>query len=217
MLRSPGHISAIDRELRPEEFFEKRVFQPGGKAEAKLRLWLSASSSEYMLKVKGLRRPKIWMLTGQYLLEDTQIIHLTSRKQQGSISTGSLAIGALTGVPVGGSISISPDVSLKVDFRTPDKLVWAAQYQMLKTSYVRARSGDIPELPRVISIYPNKLRTGGVLRGEPDQPTFAQVAIDGAVSGAAEETDDAEESEAYETGLKDAVEIFEDFFGEEES
>ena len=169
-----------------------------------------------MLKLKGLRRPEIWTLTGQYLLEDTQIIHVTSRKQEGSISTGALAIGGLTGVPVGGSISISPDVSLMVELRTPDKLVRAAQYQMLKTDYVRARSGEIPELPRVISIYPKKLSTG-VVRGEADQPMFAQVAIDGTISGATEETDDAELSEAYETALKDAVEIFEGFFKEEES
>ena len=182
-----------------------------------MRLWLSESSSEYMLQLKALRRPRIWMLTGQYILEDTKIIHLTSGKQQGSISTGSAAIGALTGVPVGGSISISPHVSLKVHFHTPDKLVWAAQYQMLKTSYVRTRSGDIPELPRVISIYPNKLRTGGGLRGEPDQPTLAQVAMDGVVSGVTDETDDAEENIAYETALKEVVEVFEDCFGPEES
>lgn len=161
------------------------------------------------------------MLTGQYLLEDTQILHVTSSKQQGSFSTGALAIGALTGVPVGGSINISPDISLKAKLHTPEKLVWAAQFHKLKTKYIRVRSGEAPMLPRAISIHPNVLRTGSVVRGEADQCTFAQVAIDdavsGAVSSATEETDDVQDSEAYETVLKDAVKRFETFFGEEES
>ncbi len=216
-----GKFFAANRESRPEDFFQKHVFKPRGEAEDKLRLWLSASSSEYMLKAKVMRRPRIWMLTGQYLLEDTQILHVMSRKQQGSISTGALAIGALTGVPIGGSINISPDIFLKAQLRTPEKLVWAAQFHKLKTKYIRVRSGEALELPRAISIYPNALRTGSVVRGEADQCAFAQVAIDdavsGAVSSATEETDDADDSASYETALKDAVERFEKFFGEEET
>ena len=72
-------------------------------------------------------------------------------------------------------------------------------------------------LPRAISIHPN------VVRGEADQCTFAQVAIDDTVSGAVElssateETDNVQDSEAYETVLKEAVKRFETFFGEEQS
>ena len=161
------------------------------------------------------------MLTGQYLLEDTEILHVMSSKPQGSISTGALAIGALTGVPVGGSINNSRDFSREAKLRTPEKLVWAAQYHKLQTDYIRVRPGEDAMLPRAISIYPNALRTGSVVRGEADQCTFAQVSIDDAVSGAdssaTEETDDAEDSAVYETVLKDAVEQFETYFGEEES
>ena len=157
------------------------------------------------------------MLTGQYLLEDTQMLHIKSRKQQGSIATRALAIGALTGVAVGGSINISPDISCEVKLRTPDKLVWAAQFHKLKTNYVRVRSGEALTMPRAISIYPNALSTGSAVRGEADESTFTQVALSGEVSGAMEETDDAEDSTAYKTVLKNAVDRFEESFGEEES
>ena len=212
-----GEFSAFNRESRPEDFFNRYVLQPGGEAEKKLRLWLSASSSEYMLQAKVVRRPRIWMLTGQYLLEDTQMLHIKSRKQQGSIATRALAIGALTGVPVGGSINISPDISCEAKLRTPDKLVWAAQFHKLKTNYVRVRSGEAPRVPRTISIYPNALSIGSAVRGEADESTFAQVALSSEVSGTMEETDDAEDSTAYETVLKNAVDQFEESFGEEES
>ena len=217
-----GNFLQLDnRESRPEEFFKTHVFEPGGKAEHQLRLWVSASSSEYMLKATFLRRPRIWMLTGQYLLKDTQVLHVISSKQQGSISTGALAVGALTGVPVGGSINISPDTSFEAKLRTPEELVWAAQFCRLKTSHIKVRSGEAPMLPRAIAIHPNALRTGSVVRGEADQCTFAQVAIDNAVSGAVsdpmEETDDAEDNVTYEIVLKDAVERFETYFGVEES
>ena len=157
------------------------------------------------------------MLTGQYLLKDTQVLHVISSKQQGSISTGSLAVGALTGVPVGGSINISPDLTLEAKLRTPEELVWAAQFRRLTTKYIKVRSGEAPMLPRAIAIHPNALRTGSVVRGEADQCTFAQVAIDDAVSGAIEEANDAEDSASYERVLKDAVERFETYFGVEES
>ena len=72
-------------------------------------------------------------------------------------------------------------------------------------------------LPRAIAIHPNALRTGSIVHGEADQCMLAQVAIDDAVSGTTEETDDAEDSATYETVLMDAVERFETYFGVKES
>ena len=74
------------------------------------------------------------MLTRQYLLKDTEILHVMNSKQQGSISIGALATGVLTGVPVGGSINIRPKDFSKAKLYISGELVWAARFHKIKLS-----------------------------------------------------------------------------------
>ena len=160
----------------PADFLNTQVIQPGAKAEAKLKLWLSAANSDYMLRMKWLRKPTIWMCTGLYLLEGTRMFTVSSKGLNTSVGLSAATIGTLAGVPLGGSIQISPDTSLEMGSVAEERLVWAAQYRKMEAKYIRLGDGEKATLPSILSLYQD-VTSDGILRDESDQPNAVQIAI----------------------------------------
>jgi hypothetical protein len=93
-----------------------------------LALWISAAR-------KRLRKPYIWFLTGIYVLDDARTFASSTREPEVSAGISSATVTALTGVPLGGSIEISHNVTLSTDMIVNGNFVWAAQYQRLKINF----------------------------------------------------------------------------------
>jgi len=160
----------------PEDFLNTQIIHNGGMAETKLKLWLSAANSDYMLRMKWLRKPTVWMCTGLYLLEDTRMFTVSSSSFKTSVGVSAVTTSALAGVPIGGSINISPDMSLKMESGSQERLVWAAQYRRIDARYIRLRDGEIVTLPNILSLYQD-VASKGTLRGESGDPNAVKIGI----------------------------------------
>jgi hypothetical protein len=162
----------------PADFLNTQVLQEGEKVETKLKLWLSAANSDYMLRMKWLRKPTIWMCTGLYLLEGTRMFTVSSKNLNTSVGVSAATIGALAGVPIGGSVKINPDTSLKMEAIYQERLVWAAQYRKIDAKYIRLRDGEMPTLPNVLSLYQD-VSSEGILRDESDETNAVEIVVGG--------------------------------------
>jgi hypothetical protein len=108
---------------------------------------------------------------------------LSSKNLNTSVGVSAATIGALAGAPLGGSIKINPDTSLKMESVYQERLVWAAQYRKIDAKYIRLRDGEMPTLPNILSLYQD-ISNEGTLRGESDEPNAVQIVV-------STETDDA--------------------------
>ncbi|KAH1790634.1 hypothetical protein KXX35_002777 [Aspergillus fumigatus] len=196
----------------PEEFLATSVLR-NPKAQEKLKLWLSAARSAYVLNFKFARRPKIWMLSGLYLLEDacTMVSRHSSSKISAGVS-GSL-VGALSSVPVGGFLNLGEGNSWEMTMELTEQHVWAAQYRLLDARFVKVdkRGADSVKLPLSMGLYRDVLSVGTVRGAETDEVELELKNKDqaGGESGQDVEDQDGEELEAYEKRLEEAISVFE--------
>lgn len=116
------------------------------------------------------------MCTGLYLLEDTRMFTVSSKKLNTSVGVSAVTISALAGVPLGGSIKISPDMSLKMEAVYQERLVWAAQYRKIDAKYIRLRDGEVPMLPNILSLYQD-VTSEGSLRDEFNEPNAVELVV----------------------------------------
>ncbi|GIJ85076.1 hypothetical protein Asppvi_003931 [Aspergillus pseudoviridinutans] len=195
-----------------EEFLATSVLS-NPKAQEKLKLWLSAARSAYVLNFKFARRPKVWMLTGLYLLEDARA--MVSRHNSCKISAGFSAalVGALSSVPVGGSLSLGEGNSWQMTTELADQHVWAAQYRLLDARFVKVGKGDAAsaKLPLSMGLYRDVLSVN-TARGEGADE--AELELKGEEetddeSGQGVEDQDSEELKGYEKRLEEAISVFE--------
>lgn len=108
-----------------------------------------------MLNLKFARRPKVWLLTGVYVLEQTRT--MVSRAKSTGISAGisSALIGAASGVPVGGSVNLGNGSSWEMAMEVAEPHVWAAQFRMLDARFIKMAKGGLEatKLPMTIGLY----------------------------------------------------------------
>ncbi|KAG2026249.1 hypothetical protein GB937_001757 [Aspergillus fischeri] len=195
----------------PEEFLATSVLS-NPKAQEKLKLWLSAARSAYVLNFKFARRPKIWMLTGLYLLEDART--MVSRHNSSKISAGvsGSLVGALSSVPVGGFLSLGEGNSWEMTMELTEQHVWAAQYRLLDARFVKVDKGaDSVKLPLSMGLYRDVLSMSTVRGAETDEAELELKNENqaGDESGQDVEDQDSEELEAYEKRLEEAISVFE--------
>ncbi|GFF54957.1 hypothetical protein IFM58399_09956 [Aspergillus lentulus] len=196
----------------PEEFLIMLVLS-NLRAQEKLRLWLSAARSDYVMKIKFARRPKVWLLTGLYILEDARA--LAFRGQSAEVLTGVSAsiIGALSSVPLGGSLSLGNGRSWEVSMEVAEQHVWAAQYCLLDAHFIKAgRDGvDGIKLPLSMGLYRDFLSVNTV-RGAGDDIVELEVKDvrpeDPQLKEWVED-EDSEELKEYEKRLDEAITAFE--------
>ncbi|KAJ5381554.1 uncharacterized protein N7496_003982 [Penicillium cataractarum] len=202
----------------PEEFLTTNVLA-NPQAQQKLKLWLSAAHSSYVLNFKFARRPKVWLLTGLYLLEKTRTIVSTGQSADVSAGVSSAIVGALSGVPIGGSVSLGIGSSWEMAMEVADPHVWAAQFRLLDARFIKMGKGgaDGVKLPTTMGLYRDvmSVRTA---RGAQDNTVELSLKKeedddDDDDDDDAEETSvddqESEELEEYEKRLEQAIKIFE--------
>ena len=105
-------------------------------ARRKLTLWVSVARSAYMLRKAAFRRPKIWMLTGRYLLHDVRAYKSAKLKPELSAEVSPQISGVAGGPPIGGSLHLGWERGIEADIKMPNTNVWAAQWRLLDTEFV---------------------------------------------------------------------------------
>jgi len=109
------------------------------------QIWLSTrlavSRRQKLLKDLTFNHPKLWMLTGLYLMDDATTVHVSSR--DGSVgATASapipdpLMISELLQAGVGAKVEFGVNYVLSSGSTIEGKRVWAAQWQQIKADYV---------------------------------------------------------------------------------
>ncbi|KAJ5647310.1 hypothetical protein N7490_003682 [Penicillium lividum] len=199
----------------PEVFLTHNVLS-NETARQKLKLWLSAAYSDFVVHFKFARRPKVWMLTGLYLLEDTSMVISRGHSSKISVGASSAIIGAVSGVPVGGSVSLGVGSQWEMTMQVPEPHVWAAQFRMLDAKFIKVGKGGLGDvkLPSSMGLYRdiisvNTTRNGG---GREVELGLNRESVDEETKGQQEGSiDDQEgmEAEEYEKQLEMAIKHFE--------
>ncbi|PYH49982.1 uncharacterized protein BP01DRAFT_310204 [Aspergillus saccharolyticus JOP 1030-1] len=200
----------------PESFLLTSVLN-NPQAQQKLKLWLSAARSSYLLNFKFARRPKIWLLTGLYILEGTRTLVSQSQSNQVSVGISSTVIGALSSVPVGGSVKLGQGTSWEVTMEVEDQHVWAAQFRLLDARFIKLDSKGLEDvtLPTSMGLYRDimsvsRVRGGGrdvvdlqLLSGRDDEDNE-----DEQESNMGDDQD-SHEMQEFEKRLEDTIRMFE--------
>lgn len=161
------------------------------------------------------------MLSGLYLLEDTRTV--VSRGQSSKISAGvsSAIISAVSGIPVGGSVSLGVGSKWEMAMQVAEPHVWAAQFRLLDAKFIKTGKGGVGDvnLPASMGLYRdimsvNTARDGagrGVELGLQDEDDGSEQELEGELHNGEAEEDDQEglEIEEYEKQLEAAIKHFE--------
>lgn len=215
--------SQILTNLSPESFLTNNVLT-NPTAQQKLKLWLSAANSAYVLNFKFARRPKVWLLTGHYVLEGARTV--VSRGKSSIISAGvsSAIIGAVSGVPVGGSVSLGVGSTWEMAMQVAEPHVWAAQFRLVDARFIRGKGdGKVPCLGLYRDIMSVNTARGGVgsgvelglekgvkvVGGDDDGDEDDDDEDDGEEEEDEREDQDSEEMVEYEKRLEQAIMLFE--------
>lgn len=194
----------------PETFLTEKVLS-NTQAQQKLKLWLSAANSAYVLNFKFARRPKVWLMTGMYVLEGARTI--TSREKSSNISAGisSALVGALSGVPVGGSVKLGEGSSWEMAMEVAEPHVWAAQFRLLDARFLKLGKGGVDgvKLPVSMGLYRDVMSVNRARGGEGSTVELG-LGDKGEGCGDLDGGDqDSLEMEEYEKRLEQAIGVFE--------
>lgn len=143
--------------ISPKAFLTTQIL-PNPKARSTLKLWLSSARSDYVMNMRWARRPKIWFLTGLYLLSGARTIVRKSSSTHIDVGLSSAIVGALGGVPIGGSVSLGQGDMWEMTMGMEEEHVWAAQYRLIDAKYISASTSATKQneemaLPPTMSLY----------------------------------------------------------------
>uniref|UniRef100_A0A093VEB5 Uncharacterized protein n=1 Tax=Talaromyces marneffei PM1 TaxID=1077442 RepID=A0A093VEB5_TALMA len=197
----------------PKAFLTTQIL-PNPKARSTLKLWLSSARSDYVMNMRWARRPKIWFLTGLYLLSGARTIVRKSSSTHIDVGLSSAIVGALGGVPIGGSVSLGQGDMWEMTMGMEEEHVWAAQYRLIDAKYISASTSATKQneemaLPPTMSLYKDilNLTTDAVVDAVPPNRAAEVITI---VPEEAEEEEESEEAfKEYEKRLEEAIRMFE--------
>ncbi|KAF2148560.1 hypothetical protein K461DRAFT_324871 [Myriangium duriaei CBS 260.36] len=188
----------------PQEFLNQIVLGKNNKARDNLQLWISSSRSDYMMKLKWLRSPKVWMLTGQYILNNASAVQIESRSTGGSAAISSSLVGTLTGLPIGGSVDLGHEKKAVVKAKWTDSLVWAAQYQLLDIDYTIATQNQAIRPPPNVVPLADVVSNGTLRGGKTDSNAFI-LNVRALESSNPPEDETSEETQIYDSTLEQSI------------
>ncbi|KAJ5757759.1 uncharacterized protein N7511_006453 [Penicillium nucicola] len=197
----------------PEAFLTEQVLS-NIQAQQKLKLWLSAASSAYVLNFKFARRPKVWLMTGMYVLEGARTIVSKDRSSKISAGISSALVGALSGVPVGGSVKLGEGTSWEMAMEVAEPHVWAAQFRLLDARFLKMGAGGVDgvKLPVSMGLYRDVMSVH-TARGGEGRTVEVGLGPEGELEGDGDEDlendQDSLEMEEYEKRLEQAIGVFE--------
>jgi len=150
------------------------------------------------------------MLSGQYLLDNASALNVETAKVGIEAGVSSTTVGALTGIPIGGSIDIGSDKKLVVGNKWGETLVWAAQYRLLDVRYLRVEADKLAvSLPNVLPL--SETFSKGKLRNDTTVDNAFQLGVLGDEKIVEAGSGDSKEAEQYTTQLEKAIAQLESF------
>lgn len=195
----------------PETFLTTSVLS-NPIAQQKLKLWLSAARSDYVLNFKFARRPKIWLITGIYLLEGTRTMVTRDHSANGSVGISPTIIGAISGVPIGGSVGLGQKNSWELSMEVAEKHVWAAQFRLLDAKFVKMGKGGVEDakLPISMGLYRDLLSVNTVRgTGQDGVELGLEESTNETTEGDTVNDQDSQALKEYAKRLEDAIKVFE--------
>jgi hypothetical protein len=112
--------------------------------------------------------PEIWCLTGLFEMSGVTAATVIRKNPSATIGVSSALIGAISGVPIGGSIEIGKDFTVTCDNKYPGSATWAAQYQLINSRPV-LRVDTKEDLPiNYVEVYPDYTYAKGAVLGGGD-------------------------------------------------
>jgi hypothetical protein len=125
----------------------------------------------------------------------------------------SAAIAALSGVPVGGSVTLDPKTTIKAEFEMKGRNIWATQYQMVDVQYIRIEEWQGNMIPSRIQLHHDTTRLREGVRADNKEPNCVEAKMLDVDQGVDESMDEGsgsdewdEKEEAYWKALKVAEE-----------
>lgn len=160
------------------------------------------------------RKPQIWCVTGLYELEDVKALVIDGHDSSVKLAISSATVAALSGVPVGGSVTLDPKTTITAEFEMKGKNIWAAQYQRLDVQYTRIEQWRENEPPGRIQLHHDTTTLRGGVRQDTQEPNSAEVQMLGLDQAADESMEggsgsnewDEEQAETYWQALAVAEE-----------
>ncbi|KAJ5894516.1 hypothetical protein N7495_006207 [Penicillium taxi] len=195
----------------PECFLETNVLT-NPDAQKKLKMWLSAANSDYVMNFKFARRPKIWLLTGLYLLEGTRAVVAKSHSSSVSVGISSALVGLISSVPIGGSVSLGSGSSWEMAMQVAEPHVWAAQFRLLDARFIKmGRAGvDGVRLPSSLGLYRDVLSINRITRAAGGGTSVElELEKENGLGSSYNEDQESQELKEYEKRLEEAMEVFE--------
>ncbi|KAL8820775.1 MAG: hypothetical protein Q9191_007447 [Dirinaria sp. TL-2023a] len=196
--------------LKPSKFFDEVVL-----TSDVARFWL-ASRLTVSRKLKyyygmTLQHPKLWMLTGLYVMKDATCLSVTS-KNSGHGASGTLPIPEPTGIVA--ALQLNPNAKWDAkDGLTvggggtyPGDRIWAAQFHRVQAKYCDLRDGTQLSLKQL------KLLDVFDMRASRGEASAADIQVEDAVACDAKAEDDGEYGEDYwEKFAKELQDIQDEF------
>lgn len=137
-----------------------------------------------------------------------------SRGKSSKISAGvsSAIISAVSGVPVGGSVSLGVGSTWEMAMQVAEPHVWAAQFRLVDARFIKVGKGGVDEvkLPVSMGLYRDFMSVN-TARGGEGQSIGVGLGDEKTGESGEEYMDDQEgmEVEEYEKQLEQAIKLFE--------
>lgn len=124
----------------------------------------------------------------------------------------SAIIGAVSGVPIGGSVSLGAGSSWEMAMEIADPHVWAAQFRLLDARFIKMGKGGIDgiKLPMTMGLYRDVMSVNTARGGDGNSIELGLEKEEGEnAEGPSMDDQDSEELEEYEKRLEQAIKVFE--------
>lgn len=122
-----------------------------------------------MTKARVKSPPQIWCLTGLIELNDATAATVTERNHTVNIGLSSAMAAMLSGAPVGASIELGNNTTIKCELKWPGTSVWAAQYQLIRTRATLIVEDDETPPINYVTLYPDYTYAKGRVLGDDDE------------------------------------------------
>lgn len=147
-----------------------------------LRTRLSVAHKMCALYKNVVSAPKIWLLTGIYLIDDAATYRISSKSSSNAVSVNvpipePSGIAALLGVSAGTRFDFGRGSTGVAETQILGRKVWAAQWHRVDAKYVSAKDSrwDADSLGNQVKIL--DVLTLGAERGESDEIEIAEVKL----------------------------------------
>jgi hypothetical protein len=168
--------------LSPNSFLHEKVL-----TDPKARLWfettLSVASYLKAIYKNIVASPKIWLLTGVYLMDDAKVFTLESKSDDNSVAVNipipePTGLAALLGVSPGASVSLGKRYTATAMTQILGGKVWAAQWTRVKAKYIPINKKCTGSQLLINQLQLLDVWSTGTSRGDGGQRSIVELEID---------------------------------------